>query len=247
MASLPRLLLPVTLSVLTVAAACSSSDPADQPGTSDGGGGVDDAASEGGGKDGAGPEAGGNDAASSDAADAADADEPRVFTGCNGALACKRTAFLTKTFYDGNLGGIAGADAKCQAAADASPSASIKGKRFMAWLSDGTTTPAGRFPHGTLEYDRTDGVTVVFSWTDLTDGTLGYPLNMDEDGNNSATMYIWTGVAPNGTAGANDCGHWSTGTSGTGGVGVIGRTDGTWTQDSPIACTTKAALYCFEY
>src|SRR4051794_35430333 len=40
--------------------------------------------------------------------------------GCQGALACERVAFVTSASYTGDLGGIAGADAKCQAAANAS-------------------------------------------------------------------------------------------------------------------------------
>jgi len=91
--------------------------------------------------------------------------------GCQGATACVRIMFATSVGYTGNLGGIAGADAKCQALADASILAQVKGRTFLAWVSTTATPVAVRMSHGTLPYLRTDGITIASSFNDLTDNS----------------------------------------------------------------------------
>ena len=90
------------------------------------------------------------------------------------------TVFLSSAVYDGAMGGLDGADAKCQALAAA---AGLPGT-FRAWLSDSTGSPSTRFTQSTLRYVRVDGVKVADDWADLTDATklLYAPINVTENG-----------------------------------------------------------------
>jgi hypothetical protein len=80
--------------------------------------------------------------------------------------------------YGGDLGGIAGADAKCQERADA---AQFSGT-YYAWLSDGGSSPATRFSSSPGPYLLVDGTTVAESYTGLTSGTLEHAIDMTELG-----------------------------------------------------------------
>ena len=92
-----------------------------------------------------------------------------------------KLVFLSSGQPDGNLGGVAGADAYCQSLAQG---AGLPGT-FMAWLSGSTyaSSPAGRFVRSNdLPYVRIDGVVVAQDWTDLTDGSIACPIDRDETG-----------------------------------------------------------------
>src|SRR3989344_7858176 len=64
-------------------------------------------------------------------------------TAINTKATCTKYVFLTSTIYDGNLGGISGADAKCQARANTFN----LGGTWKAWISDSNTNndPESRF------------------------------------------------------------------------------------------------------
>ena len=95
--------------------------------------------------------------------------------------------FLSSTQPGGNLGGVAGADALCQALAT---TASLPGT-FMAWLSDSASSPADRFTRShDLPYVRVDGAVVATNWNDLTDGALNCPIDKSELGQ---SVYLPTG------------------------------------------------------
>ena len=156
------------------------------------------------------------------------------------------TVFITSTVYDGNLGGIAGADAKCQAAATAG---SLSGT-YLAWLSDGVTDPASRFS-GVVSWQRTDGTTVANDWSDLTDGTLDDAIYYDEFGNVlGGSASVASNVASNGfsKAGSLHCSGWTTSASGTGRVGLasFGGVSSAWTDLTSLGCGAAMRLYCFE-
>jgi len=122
-----------------------------------------------------------------------------------------KRVFVTSTIYDGNLGGLAGADAKCAARAAA---AGLSGT-YKAWLSSSTTSAASRLTHATVPYKRTDGVTIANNWTDLTDGAIAEPISRDEFGHVlSSAGSVWTGTADDGSSkgsfGTNDfCCDWT--------------------------------------
>ncbi len=56
----------------------------------------------------------------------------------------EKTVFVTKASFKSNLGGLTGADDKCQAEAD-DPASIVPSGTYLAWLSDGTDSPDTRF------------------------------------------------------------------------------------------------------
>jgi len=90
-----------------------------------------------------------------------------------------RTIFLTSTKHNGSLGGLDGADAVCQAAAD---NASLNGT-FKAWLADDTGSPSSRHTRYAVDYQLPGGTTVASSWLDLANNELQNPIDEDELGN----------------------------------------------------------------
>jgi Protein of unknown function (DUF1554) len=63
------------------------------------------------------------------------------------------TVFVTSQGFNGNLGGLAGADTKCQALADTAG----LGGTYKAWLSDSTTDARNRLTQATVPYRLVDG------------------------------------------------------------------------------------------
>jgi hypothetical protein len=168
------------------------------------------------------------------------------------------TVFITSVAYNGDLGGIGGADAKCQAAADAEGAIVPEGT-YKAWLSThllyGDYSPATseEFAKWDGPYVGTDGSGIADGWTDLTDGTLQNPIIADEYGTTRSGVKVWTNTQADGTAGYSDCrdvsGGWtSTGDSSEGGVGNSEFSDWQWTDSSePGFCWyADAHLYCFQ-
>jgi len=88
----------------------------------------------------------------------------------------KKIIFLSSQQFTTNLGGLAGADLKCQNAAE---SAGLNGI-YKAWLSDSNISAKDRLTHSPAPYIRTDGVIVANNWFDLTDGWLKDPILCDE-------------------------------------------------------------------
>jgi len=124
-------------------------------------------------------------------------EEPAGVAACGTGAPCK--VFVTSATYNGNLGGLAGADAKCQSLAAA---ANLAGT-YKAWLSDATgSSPSNRFTHNPGPYVLVDGTTIAVDWADLTNGGILVPINMTESG---ATLTfppaenVWTGTRPDGT------------------------------------------------
>lgn len=90
-----------------------------------------------------------------------------------------KLVFVTSAEFTGNLGGLSGADAICQEAADA---AGLDGV-FQAWLSDSVDTPSTRWKTLSLgPYFLLDGGVVAASFGDLVDGTINAEINVTEAG-----------------------------------------------------------------
>jgi hypothetical protein len=173
-------------------------------------------------------------------------------TAGDGTVDHDRVVFLTSATYLGNFGGFLGADAKCQALADASLLPAVRGHTFRAWIGDGTIGPAGRLVHGTRPYKLPNNVVVAADWADLTDGMLAAPIALDENGQPAASGYVWTSANATGLPTGNyycnsSAGSW---TSSSGAIyafyGGAGQTDPTWSRINTVACSTLAHLYCFE-
>ncbi|MBL0213027.1 MAG: hypothetical protein IPQ07_04025 [Myxococcales bacterium] len=86
--------------------------------------------------------------------------------------------FVTSSSHSGNLGGLAGADATCQAEAQA---ASLPGT-YRAYLSTSTINAPARLGSAS-GWIRADGKPVADKVSDLVAGHLFYPILMDADKN----------------------------------------------------------------
>ncbi len=165
----------------------------------------------------------------------------------NGDIICSngpKTVFITSAAYSaGNLGGIAGADAKCQALADA---ASIGGA-YKAWISDSTSSPASNHIHNPARYQLIDGTVIADNWDDLTDGSLKHSINIGENSNTYNASNVWTNTLQQGTinSSSDSCNNWS-GTSGSAQTGYSTYTNGRWTDDASRSCSLSYRLYCFQ-
>ena len=152
--------------------------------------------------------------------------------------------FVTSEFsFDGNFGGLAGADTACTTAAT---NANLPGD-WTAWLSDGPTDAVDRILDA--EYQLLDGTVVANNKADLTDGTLDAPINQDEHGNTlSAGFIVWTATDIDGTFGlSGNCVNWTTASNAnTAQTGLLDSATATWTDAGGGApCNTTHRLYCF--
>ncbi len=169
--------------------------------------------------------------------------------------------FVTSETFTGDLGGVAGADAKCQQLADASPL--TRGGRYKAWISNTSieSSPARRFTNlrNTGPYVRVDGAVVATSWADLVrpipqgDPILRALIDVTESGGPAPSFHAWTYTMWTGYAYDQEdivirnCDDW-TNSSG----GEQGRYGGTylneqrWTNLGSDLCSNQYVLYCFE-
>jgi hypothetical protein len=165
--------------------------------------------------------------------------------------------FVSSALYTGNLGGLAGADSKCQALADG---AGLCGT-FKAWLSDGNTDAASRLTHATGNYVLTNGQIVASGWSGLTAGTLLHAIDRTEtngaapvgtvDCGGSPVAPVWTGTLVTGLRAPSpgSCSNWTS--DGTGSAGVFGnaiQSNAAWTAMCQLlaVCQRTAALYCVQ-
>ncbi|HEY8376347.1 MAG TPA: hypothetical protein VIK91_07660 [Nannocystis sp.] len=171
-----------------------------------------------------------------------------------------RIVFVTSAAWSGDLGGLTGADAKCQMLAEA---AGLTGT-YKAWLSTESEPAKDRLTHYSVPYVRTDGVQVAADWDDLTDGTLAEPIDRTEQGDPAPIVttpcviiqgsftHVFTQSWADGSyfdlRGA--CTDWSSGSPDGGGtnVGVAQATDAKWTDacHSASFCALQAHLYCVQ-
>jgi hypothetical protein len=184
------------------------------------------------------------------AVDAGGIDAPNGGPGCNGAVDCERVVFVTtRAFTGGDLGGIKGADAKCQSAADNSPLARVRGRLFRAWLSTNGTDARDHVVKGTKPYVRTDGARIAANFTDLTDGNIERFLDQDEldQGVDGA---VWTATETTGVQVSDTCNDWTSIDPSSGSksakTGSADFSGGKWTNSTDTACASTARLYCFE-
>lgn len=173
-----------------------------------------------------------------------DTTEENLETGSTGA-ATFRQVFLTSAVFGAQFGGIEGADAKCQGAAE---SAGLDGT-FRAWISTPTSSPMANFVQYSVPYVRIDGVEIAANWLDLIDGELAAPLEVDEWGNvqnNGDCGNVWTNTLRDGTPHDEDaCTGWTSLQD----AALLGRSDITnyfWTEGCVQDCLKQYHLFCVQ-
>ena len=155
--------------------------------------------------------------------------------------------------YDGDLGGVTGADAHCMARA----SAEGLGGQWRAWLRD-TSTPAPAHiyaaPGG---YILLDGTVVASTFDALVSGSLMHAIDLTEMGTpiTDGNTEVWTGIdllgdtRNDGYCSDSSGNDWSSNDRSARFpfVGHLNRTDPTWTAAYLQFCNrTNVRLYCFE-
>lgn len=151
--------------------------------------------------------------------------------------------FVTSTTVSPHtLGGTAGADAFCQARANA---ANLPGT-YRAWISTSTIAAPSRFA-GYRGWVRPDGRPFADSIEKLLAGQVFYAPRLDERGDEvSGTDFVGTGTNSDGSIGGH-CSDWTD--DGRHGSSLsIGRPSaGTffWSGES-TGCATAVRLYCFS-
>lgn len=163
-----------------------------------------------------------------------------------------KRVFVTSTTYNGNLGGLSGADSKCQTRANAVN----LGGTWKAWLSispsDYPTSVAARFTHNSGPYQLLNGVTIANNWVDLTDGTLQNPINLTEFRTTPNYMScVWTSTDIQGNflpiqGNLTACNNYTSADLNYSWCGRNGSTDSNWTKWSTDRCDQQHPLYCFE-
>jgi hypothetical protein len=171
-----------------------------------------------------------------------------------------RVVFVSSALYDGNLGGLSGADAKCQALATA---AGLAGT-YAAWLSDATTSAAFRLAHSSVPYVLVDGTVVAQNWAQLVSGgRLLHAIDETESGGpppigtyqcGGSDPTVWTYTDPSGAplGGGLDCSDWTSSVVAAAFTGTALAADSPfWTEycqspTGPGTCADTAALYCMQ-
>ena len=162
--------------------------------------------------------------------------------------ACQETVFVfvTKAAFQGNFGGLAGADARCQSAAR---SAGLPGI-FRAWLSTHNQPAGARLVHKNVPYVMPGGIKVAENYRDLTDGLLAHPIDRTEYGEAVLSPFLArTATTPDGQALTPTCSDWTSRRRYDGGAwGATDATTSAWSRTGvfPGRCDYLAHLYCLE-
>jgi hypothetical protein len=155
------------------------------------------------------------------------------------ATPTKKVVFVSSEKYTRDLGGLDGADAKCQQLAE---SAGLSGL-YKAWLSDSASSPSTRFTHPLHPYVLVDGTIIANGWEDLTDGQLTAPINVTETGGSSGVVAVWTFTDTSGNYSTSD---WWCGSVRCNNVGATNHKDQGWTYYAPYGIGWTLPLYCFQ-
>ncbi len=160
----------------------------------------------------------------------------------------EKTVFVTSVSFKANLGGLAGADAKCQAEADGAASVVPSGT-YLAWLSDGTDSPSTRFTKTAHPYLLPDGTKIAEDFADLTDGSILHPINIDSTGKSLGKQRFWSATNPDGTTAQSflTCAGWvDPYATAKGTVGITIETGRLWSSEQYDRCKRSHQLACFQ-
>ena len=168
----------------------------------------------------------------------------------NWLLVCAtKLVFVSSTTSTGNMGGLEGADAQCNALAGA---AGLKGT-FKAWLSDSVTEVASRFNWKPENVYRGTNDAIISTSLNLLDGTIDNVIDHNEKGVQIAPGFVWTNTSSNGwrtnVLTGYTCGDWQVETTiNVGSVGESGSKDQKWTNFgfNGRCAVDSFRIYCFE-
>ena len=164
----------------------------------------------------------------------------------DGVPSLSHRLFVSSQTYNGSLGGLDGADAKCDSLAKA---AGLK-KTYKAILSSSSLSAYGRllFTGEILKVSSSDNsILIADSGADLfnTDTTdLKSLVNLDESGN-TISSNVWTGTGSDGSNLSDNCNNWA---SSSGSVdawhGDSTKTNERWLESNFTSCNNNYSLYC---
>ena len=171
-------------------------------------------------------------------------DAPVTTEAGDGSTPRKRV-FVSSALFPGNLGGVVGANGKCQQAA----TAANLGGTFIAWLSV-TGDPVLPRIQGTGPWYLVDRDTLVFAnKTVITTVGPNVPIDRDEQGNKvvAGVQLVWTGTQTDGTAGSQNCAQFAQAEPGFAGLaGQLDEKRQQWTNSQNVSCLQQLHLYCIE-
>lgn len=159
--------------------------------------------------------------------------------------------FITSSFYTGNLGGLAGADEKCQEAAD---DAGLT-RTYQAILSTEATDSSANarlsISGDIYVVDSSEEKALIIAsgssiWDTDSESLLGQ-INIDERGDTvSATP--WTGTdSEGGVVPSGHCVAWSSSSNSfTGETGSTDHLDDRWLESGEIACDNSHPIFCIS-
>lgn len=163
--------------------------------------------------------------------------------------------FITNESYNGNIGGLVGADEICNSSAHLAG----LGGNWKAWLSDSQTSVSERFYHARKPYKLLNGRLIARNWKDLTTEKenwiyLRNAIDVNEFGNEVRVSNVMTGTTPKGKSFSNDTklfcmdyrddcadGNRTCRTL----FGTSSLRDADWTFTNRESCNEKYHLYCF--
>jgi len=172
---------------------------------------------------------------------------------------CKPTpmhVFVTSTVYTGGLGGLQGADLKCNVAAF---EGGLPGN-YRAWLSDNMQAAGTRITGGLGKYVRPDGLVIADTWAAFKSNLHKAPIQLDEFGLPAPISdpicgpgipVAWTNSNVDGSTynPTYDCMNWSM-PFGPAALGRIDAMDFKWSLQCGLmamaTCSMKAPLYCVQ-
>jgi hypothetical protein len=159
-------------------------------------------------------------------------------------ITTRRAFVLNATTTGAALGGIAGADMKCQGAATM---AGLSGT-FRALVASNTASAISRFDLAGSNWVRMDGLPIAASPQQFAATSWSAALNISAEGYyEESFLSAWTGAATLGAAGttATTCNNWTGGNNGY--QGTYTALDGKAVFDGvAVACTLPNRLYCLE-
>lgn len=155
--------------------------------------------------------------------------------------------FVTSVSYNGDLGGLAGADAECKQVAQ---SAGL-GRNYKAILSSNSEDAEIRLNITGGVYLFTGSSTrvlVASSGIDLWGTSLGNlksAINRDEN-YLLVSDKVWSGTnSEGGDFPTDNCGNWQS-TAATGFYGSTSRVSSEWIENAPESCSNFNRLYCIS-